>query len=325
MFKYFQRIERNNIIIEVVDTPGLSDTELTNEDIEKELFRSLMLTIPGFHAIALVVKLGRFNDELKALVETFFQFFGYGVERHAFIIFTSCRNVNELKDFFDLTEDYDADADEDNDQNAWIVDRMFKSQINTRSCVCDPKLLEMINRCRGNITILSNEGPHDKIQIQVDAILEEVRRIKGSTGNSCFRNPNFEHIDDIIFQDKEIVKEKNSDDSFYSYSVQAKHHDGNVSERDNEENTEVANHSEYCTEDLNGFKNTIETRKDLLNTEKVVVVGGGGGDYDNDDDNDDDDNDDDNDTYALVKAAISSDEGYFNKMVEELSSASPLS
>ncbi|KAL1251943.1 hypothetical protein QQF64_019739 [Cirrhinus molitorella] len=57
--------EINGRHITVINTPGLFDTDLTNEEIQREISNCISMTLPGPHVFLLVVPLGRFTQEEK--------------------------------------------------------------------------------------------------------------------------------------------------------------------------------------------------------------------------------------------------------------------
>ncbi|XP_056308947.1 uncharacterized protein LOC130220741 [Danio aesculapii] len=68
--------EINDRRITVIDTPGLFDTELSNEEIQREIRRCISMILPGPHVFIIVLSLGqRFTKEeetsLKFIQETF--------------------------------------------------------------------------------------------------------------------------------------------------------------------------------------------------------------------------------------------------------------
>ncbi len=67
--------EINGRHITVIDTPGLFDTELSNEEIQREISNSIPMILPGPHVFLLLISLGRFTQEeqtaVKIIQETF--------------------------------------------------------------------------------------------------------------------------------------------------------------------------------------------------------------------------------------------------------------
>uniref|UniRef100_A0A673JWP5 GTPase IMAP family member 8 n=1 Tax=Sinocyclocheilus rhinocerous TaxID=307959 RepID=A0A673JWP5_9TELE len=67
--------EINSRHITVIDTPGLFDTELSNEEIQREISNCISMILPGPHVFLLLIPLGRFTQEeataVKIIQETF--------------------------------------------------------------------------------------------------------------------------------------------------------------------------------------------------------------------------------------------------------------
>lgn len=71
----------------VVNTPGLFDTDFTNEKTLKEVLKCIGLTSPGPHCFLLVLGLSRFTNEERQTIEHFVDFFGNDVYRYFIIVF----------------------------------------------------------------------------------------------------------------------------------------------------------------------------------------------------------------------------------------------
>ncbi|CAG2258182.1 unnamed protein product [Mytilus edulis] len=61
--------------ISIVDTPGLYDTALTNEQVTMEIEKCIAITAPGPHAILLTINVGKFTHEEYATVKHFREYF----------------------------------------------------------------------------------------------------------------------------------------------------------------------------------------------------------------------------------------------------------
>ncbi|XP_072300013.1 uncharacterized protein [Eucyclogobius newberryi] len=74
--------------IEIVDTPGLFDTALTNTQVQQELVKCISLLAPGPHAFLMVLQIGRFTKEEQETVQLIRDFFGEGSENFILVLLT---------------------------------------------------------------------------------------------------------------------------------------------------------------------------------------------------------------------------------------------
>ncbi|XP_067225884.1 GTPase IMAP family member 8-like [Chanodichthys erythropterus] len=75
--------------ISVINTPGLYDTELNNEEIISEIVRCIRYEMhPGPHTFLIVIKLGGFTEEEKNTIKYLKEVFGEQILKYTMIIFT---------------------------------------------------------------------------------------------------------------------------------------------------------------------------------------------------------------------------------------------
>ncbi|XP_073699601.1 uncharacterized protein [Garra rufa] len=80
--------EINGRHITVIDTPGLFDTELSNEEIQKEITNCISMILPGPHVFLLLIPLGRFTQEEQTAVKIIQETFGEKSLMYTIVLFT---------------------------------------------------------------------------------------------------------------------------------------------------------------------------------------------------------------------------------------------
>uniref|UniRef100_A0A3P9D0G7 AIG1-type G domain-containing protein n=1 Tax=Maylandia zebra TaxID=106582 RepID=A0A3P9D0G7_9CICH len=78
----------NGRSITLVDTPGFFDTGRSEEDMKPNILQCIVECAPGPHAFLIVLKVEKFTDHEKSVIENMFQHFSKEVLRYAVILFT---------------------------------------------------------------------------------------------------------------------------------------------------------------------------------------------------------------------------------------------
>ncbi|XP_059424803.1 GTPase IMAP family member 8-like [Carassius carassius] len=80
--------EINSRHITVIDTPGLFDTELSNEETQREMSNCISMILPGPHVFLLVIPVRRFTEEDAKSVKIIQETFGENSLKYTIVLFT---------------------------------------------------------------------------------------------------------------------------------------------------------------------------------------------------------------------------------------------
>ncbi|XP_051745393.1 GTPase IMAP family member 9-like [Ctenopharyngodon idella] len=155
--------------ITVVDTPGMFDTDISEEDILKhEISKCINMTAPGPHAILLVIQLDPFTEEERHSVEKIRAIFGEEADKHTIILFT---HGDELTC---TIEKHISDAGED--------------------------LKEILSRCGGRYHVFNNKDMEDRNQVV--ELLEKVDAMVSANGGGFYTSDSYQDVE-IMLKTKE--------------------------------------------------------------------------------------------------------------------------
>ncbi len=86
------RVEDRNISI--IDTPGFFNTHLTDEELQKQMMKSLYLSDPGPHVFLLVINLETFREEQRNIVQQIQENFGEEALKFTRVLFIGREKVS---------------------------------------------------------------------------------------------------------------------------------------------------------------------------------------------------------------------------------------
>uniref|UniRef100_A0A8B9JBX1 AIG1-type G domain-containing protein n=1 Tax=Astyanax mexicanus TaxID=7994 RepID=A0A8B9JBX1_ASTMX len=141
----------------IVDTPGLFDTDLSEEELTEELRKCINMTSPGPHAIILTKELGPFTKEDPQTVDKIRAVFGKEADKYTIILFT---HGGELT-------------------GGMGIDGYVKRRAND-------ELRQVIQQCGKRYHVFDNTKMNDRLQV-VD-FLDKVEEMVVRNGGECYTN-----------------------------------------------------------------------------------------------------------------------------------------
>ncbi|XP_042559403.1 GTPase IMAP family member 7-like [Clupea harengus] len=154
--------------VEVVDTPGLFDTSLTNEQLKEEIGKCVYMTVPGPHVFLLVIRLGvRFTEEERNTMKWIQETFSKLALKYSMVLFTGGDSISIL------LEDY-----------------IEKS----------PQLKQLIGECGDRYHVFDNKK---RDRTQVTLLLAKIDRMVATNGGKHYTDQMYEEAQRKIEEEKE--------------------------------------------------------------------------------------------------------------------------
>ncbi|XP_059424760.1 golgin subfamily A member 6-like protein 24 [Carassius carassius] len=168
--------EINSRHITVIDTPGLFDTELSNEEIQREISNCISMILPGPHVFLLLISLGRFTEEEKTAVKIIQETFGENSLKYTIVLFTRGDDL----------------------QNKTIEKFLGKP---------GSALNHLIEACGNRFHVFNNKETEDRTQ--VTDLLQKIDNMVKENGGSYYSCKKFREMErEIQEQQKNILMEK---------------------------------------------------------------------------------------------------------------------
>uniref|UniRef100_UPI0037E8D7D3 GTPase IMAP family member 9-like n=1 Tax=Semicossyphus pulcher TaxID=241346 RepID=UPI0037E8D7D3 len=159
--------------VAVIDTPGLFDTNFTQEEALKRIKMCISLSAPGPHAFLVVLQLGRFTQEEKDTIKMIQITFGEDAARYTMVLFT---HGDQLRN--QTIEGYVAES---------------------------PDLTALIRTCYNRYHVFNNETKDPE---QTSQLLDKIDKMTMANGGGFYTNEMFSKAEEAIEKEKlRLLKE----------------------------------------------------------------------------------------------------------------------
>uniref|UniRef100_A0A672Q3U1 AIG1-type G domain-containing protein n=1 Tax=Sinocyclocheilus grahami TaxID=75366 RepID=A0A672Q3U1_SINGR len=172
--KYNARI--NGRKVSVIDSPGLFDTSLTEDEVVNRIKLCIPLSAPGPHVFLVVVQLGRFTDEEAEAVRIIQAVFGEESSTYTMALFTH------------------GDRLEGKNIHTFVRD--------------NPKLLNFIKTCSGRYHVFNNKEQNPE---QVTQLLDQIDKMVTGNGGQYYTSEMLERAERAIEEEKQRILKENEE------------------------------------------------------------------------------------------------------------------
>ncbi|KAK2862954.1 hypothetical protein Q5P01_002487 [Channa striata] len=168
--------------ITVIDIPGLFDTQRSEEELKPEIVRCITECAPGPHAFLIVLKVEKFTEHEKAVIDKICQYFSEEVLKYSTIVFT-----------------HGDQLDEDQTIEDFISQHEF--------------FIELVQKCGGRCHVVDNKYwniPRDEYrsnQFQVEELLKTIDKTVLANNGGCYTNEMLQAVETEIQQDEELIRQ----------------------------------------------------------------------------------------------------------------------
>ncbi|XP_027893785.1 GTPase IMAP family member 7-like [Xiphophorus couchianus] len=166
----------------VIDIPGLFDTDQPKEELEPEIVRCIAECAPGPHVFLIVLKVEKFTEHEKAVIEKICTCFSEDALKYAVVVFT---HGDQLPDWTRIEE---------------FVGR-------------NKLVSELVKKCGGRCHVLDNKYWNNKQQeeyrsnpFQMERLLQTIDTLVMENEGKCYTNDLLQAAEEEIKEEEENIR-----------------------------------------------------------------------------------------------------------------------
>ncbi|XP_072306446.1 GTPase IMAP family member 9-like [Eucyclogobius newberryi] len=173
--------------IQLVDTPGLFDTDLSSTNMSPEMLKCVTECAPGPHAVLIVLKIEKYTEQEKAVVKMIQKYFSEEVLKYTTVVFT---RGDDLPEEMRIEE--------------WVS--------------LNPSLNDLVQKCGGRCHVFDNkywknsEDEYRNNQYQIRELLKTINKTVADNGGKYYTNELLEKTGEEIEEEIKRLKATSSGD-----------------------------------------------------------------------------------------------------------------
>ncbi|XP_030285683.1 GTPase IMAP family member 7-like [Sparus aurata] len=173
--------------ITVIDTPGLFDTDRSEEELKREIVRCITECAPGPHAFLIVLKVERFTKHEQEVINQIQEYFSEEAFKYATVVFTHGNQLPEGKKIKEFVRG-------------------------------NKPMSDLFEKCGGRCNIIDNKYWNDKPkreyrsnQFQVKELLKTIDKITKANKGSYYTNEMLQKVNVEINQEEAKIRQSAGD------------------------------------------------------------------------------------------------------------------